>query len=252
MTIGRGLKWALGVQIFLALALVASDVDRTWLSKISRPSDLPSGPASPGDQVRRYDPSRVQPDLTDRLTPPSIDLPNRLPPRLDFSITEVEGTAVLLIVGSITSGDSERLESFLADLEPRPEIIALNSPGGIVREALEVGRVLRSAEMNTVILPGMSCLSACPYVFAAGRERRVSRRGALGLHQHYYEAPGYMPVFLAVEGIQRGQGLTLEYLIEMGIDPTLMLYSLRTPPDAIYVMLDNELMETKLATEIVD
>jgi hypothetical protein len=98
----------------------------------------------------------------------------------------------------------------------------------------------------------MTCLSSCPYILAAGVERRVSRDAAVGLHQHYYDAPGYMPVFLAVEGIQHGQGQTLEYLVEMGIDAGLMIYSLNTPPEEIYLLVEDELLGTRLATEVVE
>lgn len=44
----------------------------------------------------------------------------------------------------------------------------------------------------------------------------------------------------------------MAYLIEMGIDPSLMLYSLNTPPDDIYVLVEAELLETRLATEVRD
>ncbi len=80
----------------------------------------------------------------------------------------------------------------------------------------------------------------------------MSGDAAVGMHQHYYDTPGYMPVFLAVEGIQHGQGQTLEYLIEMGIDPGLMLYSLNTPPNEIYLLVEDELLDTRLATEVIE
>lgn len=44
----------------------------------------------------------------------------------------------------------------------------------------------------------------------------------------------------------------MAYLIEMGIDPSLMLYSLNTPPDDVYVLVEAELLETRLATEVRD
>jgi hypothetical protein len=98
----------------------------------------------------------------------------------------------------------------------------------------------------------MICLSSCPYVFAAGSQRQASRDAALGMHQHYYDAPGYMPAFLAVERIQLGQGQTVDYLIEMGIDPGLIRYSLNTPPEEIYLLVEQELLDTRLATGMTD
>ena len=93
-------------------------------------------------------------------------------------------------------------------------------------------------------------MSACPYILAAGTTRQVSREAAVGMHQHYYDSPGYMPVYFAVEDIQQGQGETVEYLIEMGIDPGLIVYSLKTPPDEIYILMEEELLDTGLATDI--
>jgi len=98
----------------------------------------------------------------------------------------------------------------------------------------------------------MVCLSSCPYVIAGGVERRVSLAGAVGLHQHYYEAPGYMPVFFAVEDIQFSQGETMGYLIEMGIDPGVMVHGLKTPPNDIYVLVESELLESRMATEVTE
>jgi hypothetical protein len=70
----------------------------------------------------------------------------------------------------------------------------------------------------------------------------------LGVHQHYYDAPGYMPVFLAVEGIQQGQSETMSHLVDLGVDPSLMIPALRTPPDQIYILLPDEALELGLAT----
>lgn len=253
MTIGKGLKWALIAQVVLAGLLIVADLDARWLPRLTDPRDLPSGPVSPGDQVRHYDPSRVQPGFTDRTDMPGIDMPDDMPDRLEFSVIDpAAAEQVLLLLGPIQPGDADRFSAHLDSLPTPPARIALNSPGGVVAEALAIGRVLRSAALDTVMLPGMICLSSCPYVFAAGTDRLASRDAALGMHQHYYDAPGYMPAFLAVEQIQTGQGRTLDYLIEMGIDAGLMRYSLNTPPEEIYLLVEEELLATRLATGMTD
>lgn len=253
VTIGQGLKWVLIVQAVLAVFLVAADVDARWMPGFGGREDLPSGPVSPGDQVRRYDPSRTLPDFTDRRNLPDIALPDDLPARLEFETVDAgEFGRVLLLNGQIEEGDATRLEAYLASLDVPPSVVALSSPGGVVSEALAIGRQLRAAGVDTTMLPGMACLSACPYILAAGSDRRVSSDAAVGMHQHYYDAPGYMPVFLAVEDIQHGQGRTLQYLIEMGVDPGLMIYSLNTPPEEIYLLVEEELLGTRLATEVVE
>jgi len=44
----------------------------------------------------------------------------------------------------------------------------------------------------------------------------------------------------------------MQYLIEMGIDPSLMLYSLNTPLEQIYALIEEELVDTRIATQIID
>ncbi|HKK86870.1 MAG TPA: hypothetical protein VJ942_15250 [Roseovarius sp.] len=253
LTIGRGLKFILLLQVVIAGLLILTDVGARW--SLDRPSDEPeiTQPVSPGDQVRRYNPKRPNPQFSEPGSRPDIDVPSDLPPRLNFSLRDEPDIGSLVIMhGEIAKGDAKRAYAFFESLDAPPDSIAINSPGGIVDEALELGRLVRNRSFNTLILPGMVCLSSCPYVIAGGVERRVSLAGAVGLHQHYYEAPGYMPVFFAVEDIQFSQGETMGYLIEMGIDPGVMVHGLKTPPNDIYVLVESELLESRMATEVTE
>ena len=44
----------------------------------------------------------------------------------------------------------------------------------------------------------------------------------------------------------------MAFLVEMGIDPVIMIHSLRTPPDEIYVLVEEELIDSRLATSVDD
>jgi len=253
ITIQRSLKWVLVAQAILAALLVLSHLQAQWTPGGGGNDALPSGPTTPGDQVRHYDPSRSFPDFMRTPAPSTVKIPGDMPPRLQFEVIDRgELGEAIFLKGRISSGDAERFTSFLASLEEAPKVVSLHSPGGNVSEAFEIGRSLRAAELDTTMLPGLVCLSSCPYIFAAGVNRSASKDAAVGMHQHYYDTPGYMPVFLAVEEIQYGQGETMEYLIEMGIDPGLMVHSLNTPPKEIYILVEDELLGTRLATEILD
>jgi hypothetical protein len=252
--LGRALRLVLLVQAALALLLLLADGLR-WLPGGDPERDtLVTGPVSPGDQRRPYDPARGPGDILRlREGAPVPDLPDEFPPRLEITLEEDGDTGRLaLLRGPVEPGDAARFEAFLAGLETPVAGVAVNSPGGVVAEALEIGRVIRAQGLATHVLPGAACFSSCPYIFAGGVTRDASRSGAIGLHQHYYDAPGYLPVFLAVEDIQQGQGRTMAYLLEMGIEPALMLHSLTTPPEAIYVLVEEELLSTRLATAMTE
>lgn len=249
----RGLRYILIAQLLLA-GLLMTERAFTMLPAMARNSPgLPSGPISPGDQRRDYRTDRPEPGLLTTDGPSRFELPESFPNRLAFEEkTLPEDGRVLFLVGQIQPGDAARFEDFLATLPEKPDLIALHSPGGAVGEAQKIGRHIRENALPTAIMEGGFCASSCPYMLAGGTTRRVSRQGAVGLHQHYYEQPGYMPAMFAVESIQSGQGQTMEFLIDMGIAPAVMVYSLKTPPEQIYVLVEEELIDTKMATEVVD
>ena len=247
-SMGLGIRVVLGIQAVLAILLLMNGAE----ARLQRPELMKeprdTGPVAPGDQLRRYEPVRTAPSYLDS---PEIKMPSEFPDRLEFDVVELEQIgSVVLLQGAIETGDASRLEVFIDDLPEPPEMVALNSPGGTVAEALAIGQSLKERQFDTVVPTGMVCVSSCPYIFAAGDQRIAFSGGALGLHQHYYDTPNLLPAFWAVENIQQGQGMTMAYLIEMGIDPSLMLYSLNTPPDDIYVLVEAELLETRLATEV--
>lgn len=251
-TTRRALTAILVFQLGLAGLLVFGDLGRDF-SLPSRGPGVPDfdQPARPGDQTRTYDPgtfpaTRPAPGGPD--TRPSGPMPDRL-------TLETEGGA-LLLTGTIAPGDGARLKKLLTERigtwEGRlPEVI-LNSPGGSVSDALELGRALRDTGLDTRMRETDICLSACPYLFAGGVERRAEAGARIGVHQHYFGENTLLPAFTAVSDIQRGQGAVMRYLDEMGVDPMMMAPGLATPPDEIYLLLPEELTEFRLVTAAED
>ena len=202
---------------------------------------------------KRGKPKKSKPKIFPERVIREVELPEQMPDRLMFEVIKLKGFGpTILVYGGIEDGDFARFKNFYNTLDEPPKNITFNSPGGSVYEALDLGRFIRSKDMKSVMLPGNYCFSACPYMFAAGRKRVAFQDSALGMHQHYYDESIILPTFLAVENIQIGQGQTMLYLIEMDISPGVMLYSLNTPPDEIYVLVKEELLETDLATEFLD
>ena len=70
----------------------------------------------------------------------------------------------------------------------------------------------------------------------------------MGVHQHYFGENTALPAFLAVEDIQRGQADVMAHLDAMGVDVRVMQHALSTPPEAIYVLLPEELEDYALTT----
>ena len=81
--------------------------------------------------------------------------------------------------GELDRGDAlrvrDRLETF------KPDTLILDSTGGEVEEAMELGFYIRSRGINTEVRG--QCLSACVYLLAAGPQRQVSSGARVGIHR---------------------------------------------------------------------
>lgn len=235
----RVMKWLLGAQIALAALLIVIDLAPSIPGQLA-PTNAPEldRPTAPGDQLRHYRPNRP-------ATPgPGMD-PD-MPRRLVAEHVALEGESALRLRGAITPGDGLRIVEELR--QSRPARVLIDSPGGSVSDALEIGRVLREIEAETRLGEQAVCLSACPYLFVGGTARQVAETARFGVHQHSFGESTILPAFLAVEDIQRGQAGVLRHLDDMGIDLRLMGPAMATPADEIYILTREELRDWNIVT----
>jgi len=232
-SVARTLSAVLIFQLGIGVLLVMGDMRSNPLRLPLLQPDAPrlSEPVRPGDQRRTFAPQRDRPSVA-----PARD-PGQLPDRLTLSF---EG-GTWRLEGAIADGDAPRVIAQIDQAQPEITKLVLQSPGGSVRDALDLGRHLRASNIATEVLSGEFCYSACPYVFAGGAPRVAAASASIGVHQHYFGENTLLPAFVAVEDIQRGQGEVMTYLNDMGIDPLVMRHALATPSDEIYILLPEEL-----------
>lgn len=74
--------------------------------------------------------------------------------------------------GSLVRGDALKVQAFLSQLPKGRQIaVRLDSPGGLVEEALRIGRHLHANHIRTYVTGrGAHCLSACALAFLGGRD----------------------------------------------------------------------------------
>lgn len=64
--------------------------------------------------------------------------------------------------------------------------VVLDSPGGILDVAYNIGNIISAYEISTVIPRRATCRSACTVVFQSGKNRYISRSGDLVYHSPRY------------------------------------------------------------------
>ena len=147
----------------------------------------------------------------------------------------------LLISGTINERDAKALQELTADLEHDTFTVHLDSKGGDVLAAMQIGRLIRKYEGTTWIwhdlddgvLPlDAKCYSSCALIFIAGVTQLNA--GQLGLHRPYLaSAPQSRQavekqVPLMLSGIK-------QYITEMGITDSFYEQMVNTEPSQMVV-----------------
>jgi hypothetical protein len=103
---------------------------------------------------------------------------------------DLPGIAVPLISvrGPIEAGDGDKF-SKLAEGLNRASVI-LKSPGGLVKEALQIGATIRMSGFSTMVTADQECFSACGLIWVSGVRRYMSDTSLIGFHAAYREENG--------------------------------------------------------------
>lgn len=207
----------------------------------------PIRPAKDNDQVRRYSPqTKIDFGPGGKAKIPGV--PGRADALLSGSMTfHRAGDGVISAVGLIEPGTSLRFEDFIRlDEDNNPvHTVYLHSPGGSVRDAIEMARFIREREIATVIVKHGYCASSCPLVFSGGKKRRIGKPAALGVHQVFTSdtATGTLQ-----QGIANAQSISAEaqiLLVDMGVDPRAWIKAMETPKDQLYLFTEKEISHLK-------
>tara|TARA_R110001592_G_scaffold215036_1_gene468375 strand:+ start:867 stop:1694 length:828 start_codon:yes stop_codon:yes gene_type:complete len=84
--------------------------------------------------------------------------------------------------GEIEPGDSIAFVKDLISWDYPPTIFHIESPGGDLAEAMQIGRIIRDSHVP--VWTGEECSSACVFIYVSGVERLA--RGRVGLHRPYF------------------------------------------------------------------
>lgn len=144
---------------------------------------------------------------------------------LEYTPVSSPGEQPFLVVSG-EFGVNEPLSGFSnAVASSGARVIVFNSPGGNVGTAIQLGRMIRAAGLDTLQVRQLQCASACSLAFLGG-VRRVAETGSIGVHRASFDTSGGMSADEAVDQIQAGTAQVMAYMTEMGVDPKLMQVAL--------------------------
>lgn len=139
---------------------------------------------------------------------------------------KIDDDAELIIVsGDITSNDEEKFREL--SIRYKKAIVGLNSAGGALFPAIEIGKMIRLAGYPTMIVERAVCASSCALIWLAGSTRFLSPEGRVGFHAAYRDNSGKMEESGVANAVV-GRYLTLLNLPEKAI-----IFATMASPDKI-------------------
>ena len=203
----------------------------------------------PGHDPMTTDAPVLPPALTDGIPQaPPVELessPEVLRQPIRF---ELLPGGLLKAEGSIDVGAADRFAEEIAARGEYIKQVSLNSPGGSVEDALAMSKLIRKKGLNTEVATKGLCASSCPLVFAGGVSRHAEENAIVGVHQIFNAGQKQPSPEQAMSGAQSTTARIARHLDQMGISNELWINALETPPDRLYYMTPQEMLEFKLVT----
>ena len=106
-------------------------------------------------------------------------------PQSDICILDVS------VNGVIMASDVDFFRDVVSKWNRGPILVALNSGGGSIESAIEIGRALRKTNAAASVARGAKCASACVLILVGAVSRQVS--GQVGIHRFYFDVPKNIP-----------------------------------------------------------
>lgn len=106
-------------------------------------------------------------------------------------------------------------------------VVLLNSEGGSVLPALEIGRAIRLKGFATAVADDTLCASACALTWLAGTPRLVGKTAHIGFHASYVVNNG------AASESGVGNALVGAYLNQIGLPQSTIVFVTSAPPQGM-------------------
>lgn len=145
-------------------------------------------------------------------------------------LVDVTRPEFFILVGEIDSRTALNFDRAI-DEYGVPEVLILNSEGGLVDQGLNVARSIHKNGVDTFIPESGGCYSACALIFLAGKVRVAD--GELGVHQIRNSSDSLMSGQVAISDI-------LDVLSDFDVPNALLVDMFRTPPESMHVLSAEE------------
>lgn len=140
------------------------------------------------------------------------------------------GPPIILVHSAIRRGDAAAFETAFEQVRSLSDqringvpfvTVELDSPGGDVIEAVEIGRQIYQHFMMTLVRPGRECVSACVFILVAGAVRTPADEASIGLHRPLLVSWSKMNSARAHQKYDELMEYLRDYFRRLGVSPVV-------------------------------
>lgn len=144
----------------------------------------------------------------------------------EFKVDKLNnGTAMIFVLGEIESGDEDTFRQL--SLQNPKAIVALDSNGGKLIPAIEIGKMIRLAGYPTIVGDDFMCSSSCALIWLAGSPRYLEPAGKVGFHASYRDNGGKF------EETGVGNAIVGHYLSLLNLPQSAVIFATSASPNDI-------------------
>lgn len=145
----------------------------------------------------------------------------------EFKIIPGKGKEIDMIIvqGDISLDDDIKFRKIAFNIDKA--VVVLNSPGGLIAPALEIGKSIYFKGFTTAVI-NSECASSCALIWLSGKPRAMTPSAYIGFHAAYLTKPNGDK-----EITGSGNALVGNYLRSIGMNDMVISYVTSAKPDEI-------------------
>lgn len=169
---------------------------------------------------------------------------------LEIRTTEAQGVAFVDLSGDIVSNDAVRMTSTILRLAEKHKsdntalLLRLNSPGGLISEAIEISDLISKAKVPVVVTEKDTCASACFLLFMKLPLKLVKHGARIGVHSAADDS-GNESARTTLTTVEMAR-----FFKEAGVPNSVIGKMVTAPPGEMHYLSDNEL--TQMGARFMD
>jgi hypothetical protein len=150
----------------------------------------------------------------------------------------------IVVTGEIERGDGAKFRSEASKYDD--VLILLESPGGSLADAIDIGETIRLKGYSTAVINGSECNSACALIWLAGTPHALSRSGRIGFHAAYSDRSG------SVQESGVANAMVGRYLTLLNLPEKAIIFATSSPPSELSWLTASNYTSTGIDVAIID